>query len=189
MSQIMRILRKDAQHHWIEILLCQAALFVFVANEVHGWKFHEIYGLGRFWPVAVDGLLPVSWWILIVRAVQGDGLVGDRQFWITRPYEWKKLVTAKILFVLVFINIPLMEVSFSCCGKSRVRPNALLSRALVDATVAHSNSSTTDYCPGSGNPEHCSGGPCSAGSRSVRGGNDRFGFRHFKIRYELHGCQ
>jgi hypothetical protein len=33
-------------------------------------------------------------------------LVGDRQFWITRPYEWKKLLAAKILFLVLFVNIP-----------------------------------------------------------------------------------
>src|SRR5437660_7280726 len=53
-------------------------------------------------------LLLVSWWLLIVRAVQSETLAGDRQYWITRPYEWKKLLAAKILFVGVFVNVPLL---------------------------------------------------------------------------------
>jgi hypothetical protein len=109
MNQIVNIFRKDTRHHWGEIVLCQAALVAFVWNEVHGWKAHGMaYGMGRFWPVAIDALLPLAWWILIVRVVQSESLVGDRQFWTTRPYEWKKLLAAKILFVLLFINIPLL---------------------------------------------------------------------------------
>jgi hypothetical protein len=45
---------------------------------------------------------------LAVRVVQGESLVGDRQFWVTRPYEWKKLLLSKFLFLLVFLNLPLL---------------------------------------------------------------------------------
>lgn len=34
--------------------------------------------------------------------------MGDRQFWVTRPYEWKKLLAAKLLFVFAFVNVPLL---------------------------------------------------------------------------------
>jgi len=53
-------------------------------------------------------LLPIAWMLLVVRAVQGESLVGDRQFWVTRPYEWNKLLAAKVLFVLISINLPLL---------------------------------------------------------------------------------
>jgi hypothetical protein len=33
--------------------------------------------------------------------------VGDRQFWLTRPYEWKNLLAAKLLFVLVVLYLPI----------------------------------------------------------------------------------
>ena len=32
---------------------------------------------------------------------------GDCQFWITRPYDWKKLVAAKALFLFCFLYLPL----------------------------------------------------------------------------------
>ena len=48
-------------------------------------------------------LVPVSWWLLISRAVHAEALVGDRQFWITRPYEWKSLLAAKLLFLAIYI--------------------------------------------------------------------------------------
>jgi hypothetical protein len=108
MNQITNIFKKDVRHHWIEIVLCQAALVGYVWNQIQEWKGDEIaLGFGRYWPDAIYVLLPVSWWITIVRLVQSESLVGDRQFWITRPYEWKKLLAAKSLFILVFLNLPL----------------------------------------------------------------------------------
>lgn len=63
------------------------------------------------WPVYLDRailiLLPASWCFLVVRVIHGESLVGDRQFWVTRPYEWKKLLAAKIVFVAAFICLPM----------------------------------------------------------------------------------
>ena len=52
--------------------------------------------------------MPLSWWLLISPVVHEENLVGDRQFWITRPYEWKKLLAAKMLFLVVCLYIPLL---------------------------------------------------------------------------------
>jgi hypothetical protein len=40
--------------------------------------------------------------------IHAEALVGDRQFWVTRPYEWKKLLSAKALFLVVFLYVPLL---------------------------------------------------------------------------------
>lgn len=53
-------------------------------------------------------LLPLAWWILIARVIHAEALPGDRQFWTTRPYAWKSLLGAKALFVLLFVNLPLL---------------------------------------------------------------------------------
>jgi hypothetical protein len=42
------------------------------------------------------------------RRGHGESLVDDPQFWITRPYEWKKLLTAKALSFVAFVNLPLL---------------------------------------------------------------------------------
>ncbi len=108
MNQIVHIFKKDVRHHWIEIVLCQAALVGYAWHEVYEWRHHEIvFGFSRYWPTAIYLLLPMSWWFTIVRVVQDESLVGDRQFWITRPYEWKKLLAAKALFILAFLSFPL----------------------------------------------------------------------------------
>jgi hypothetical protein len=53
-------------------------------------------------------LLTLAWWYLIAAAIYGEVVPGDRQFWITRPYSWRSLLGAKVLFVLLFVNIPLL---------------------------------------------------------------------------------
>ena len=53
-------------------------------------------------------LLTLAWWYLIAAGIYGEVLPGDRQFWITRPYSWKGLLGAKVLFVLLFVNFPLL---------------------------------------------------------------------------------
>src|SRR2546429_528007 len=50
------------------------------------------------------------WTFLIIRFVQGESLVGDRQWWVTKPYEWWNLLAAKPLFILIFISVPLFHV-------------------------------------------------------------------------------
>ena len=110
MNQIVHIFRKDVRHHWIEIAICQAALVAYVWHEIWGWTSRELYlGSSRFLslPTVIYVALPITWWFLISRVVQSESLVGDRQFWITRPYEWKKLLAAKTLMILFFINLPL----------------------------------------------------------------------------------
>jgi hypothetical protein len=112
-GQIWNIFRKDLRHHWREIAASLALLAGFVWIEVREWSRHGEVALGanafidQVLPSLVVPLLPISWIFLVVRAVQGESLVGDRQFWVTRPYDWTKLAAAKALFVLTFINLPL----------------------------------------------------------------------------------
>ena len=53
-------------------------------------------------------LLPLAAWILIARVIHAEALPGDRQFWRTRPYEWKSLLGAKALFILAFVSVPVL---------------------------------------------------------------------------------
>ena len=53
-------------------------------------------------------LLPFAWWYLVARAIYGEPLPGDRQFWVTRPYRWKSLLGAKVLFIAAFVILPLL---------------------------------------------------------------------------------
>src|SRR6266478_5805714 len=98
MSQILHIFRKDARHHWPEILLSWVLVAVYVWDQPRKWANQTIHiryivGLLNILPA----LMILSWAFLIARVVQGESLVGDRQFWITRPYEWHKLFVAIFL--------------------------------------------------------------------------------------------
>ena len=117
MKLTLQIFGKDLRHYWPEGAACIALLVTFGWNEVRGWEKWTLYGSGFTsgvgtlftLPVLLSFsvvLLPVAWAFLVVRVIQAESLVGDRQFWITRPYEWEKLLAAKILFVLVFLNLP-----------------------------------------------------------------------------------
>ena len=108
MNQILHIFRKDARHHWPEILVSIALLITFAVEQPYKWagqSFHNrlLEGLVNMLPVA----MVLAWAFLIVRLVHGEALVGNRQFWITRPYEWHKLLTAKLFAIAVFIHLPL----------------------------------------------------------------------------------
>jgi len=108
MSQVLHIFRKDVRHHWPEILLSLALLVTFAAEQPRSWT-HETLD-SRFLSALINylpALLILSWVFLIIRLVQGESLVGDRLFWITRPYEWHKLLAAKLLSVVLFIHLPL----------------------------------------------------------------------------------
>jgi hypothetical protein len=53
-------------------------------------------------------LLPLAWWTLIARVIHDEALPGDSQFWTTRPYSWKSLLGAKVLFIVAFISLPML---------------------------------------------------------------------------------
>ncbi len=116
MIQVLHIFRKDARHLWREIAASLALLVAFAWLDIRSWSqpYGAMAGGSLFFlsaqvlPGLVTAMLPVSWIFLIVRVVQGESLVGDRQFWVTRPYDWKQLLVAKALFVVTFVNFPLL---------------------------------------------------------------------------------
>ena len=70
-------------------------------------------------------LLPVTWWFTAAHLVFGEKLVGDRQFWITRPYSWKCLAAAKLLFCAVFLLLPFLLADCVILSKAGFSPAAL----------------------------------------------------------------
>jgi len=100
MNQVLHIFCKDIRRHRLEIVVSLFLLFGFA------WKMPIIWSqdprvteapVSR-WLFALLGIsLCFSWWFLIVRVIQGESLVGDRQFWLTRPYQRRWLMAAKAL--------------------------------------------------------------------------------------------
>jgi hypothetical protein len=109
MSQVLHIFRKDTRRFWIEILLSLAVAVALAVVYPGEWKaYHDPSQRMRVQQFAriLNLLMSVSWLLLIARSVHAEPLVGDRQFWITRPYEWGKLLAAKVLFLTVWIGVP-----------------------------------------------------------------------------------
>jgi len=110
MNQVLHIFRKDVRQHWWEIGASLAMAVAYGWNESRhdtGSGYFQV-GASSFLMPILAPLLVVAWALVIVRGVQAESLAGDRQFWVTRPYEWKKLLAAKVLFVVVFVNVPLL---------------------------------------------------------------------------------
>lgn len=125
MSQIFNIFQKDARHHWPEILVSWGLVAVYVWNQPRKWANRSVdIRLVTTLLNMLPALLVLAWAFLIARLVQGETLVGDRQFWITRPYTWYKLLAAKLLAIVVFIDIPLFISQFALLklGKFSVLP-------------------------------------------------------------------
>ncbi|MGH9575700.1 MAG: hypothetical protein ACRD40_19500 [Candidatus Acidiferrales bacterium] len=91
MRQALHIFKKDVRYLSGEILLVAALAGVFA------WK------LAAQW---AEILLPIAAVYLIARLIHAEAIPGDRQLWTTRPYRWKSLLAAKVLFILAFVSAP-----------------------------------------------------------------------------------
>lgn len=124
MGQLIHIFRKDVRHFWREIVLSLGILAAFVWETPRAW-LPERYAEGPDWfPLAswLPTMIVLSWVLLILRAVEDEAPVGDRQFWVTRPYEWKRLLVEKVLFVLTFVNLPLLVAQLVLLRVARFAP-------------------------------------------------------------------
>ena len=112
MKQILRIFRKDLRHHWPETLLSLLLLALYCWKEVREQQFRGgavAYSALSYipWLEFVSVLLPLAWFVLVVRLVQDEALVGDRQWWVTKPYEWPSILASKVLFLVLWLGVPL----------------------------------------------------------------------------------
>jgi hypothetical protein len=110
MLQSVHIFRKDARHLWPEILVTLILFAAFAWSAPSHWTGSVYAGILGLLSALLHVLLPLAWLVLISRAVHDETLVGDRQFWTSRPYHWASLLGAKILFVLAFIYLPFLLV-------------------------------------------------------------------------------
>ena len=115
MFQILHIFHKDGRRHWFETLASLVLLGAYAHSVLHPWSgsSRTMYAnMGRyFWMnELLAPALVLFWFFLILRIVQGETLVGDRQWWVTKPYVWWKLLLSKCLFVFAAISLPLFFV-------------------------------------------------------------------------------
>jgi len=104
-TRVLRLFRKDAAHLWPQILLFLVMLILFAYSDPVYYVTHASGGLMSLINL-LRGLLPLSCWLLVVSLIHEDTPIGDNQYWLTRPFRWADLLTAKALFLLAFVNLP-----------------------------------------------------------------------------------
>lgn len=139
MRESLHIFRKDARHFAIHIALFIALVFASGAAligasraKVQSPSSAAVEQIGGLMLIAV----PVYAWFLIAMAIHDEPLPGDTQFWTTRPYRRSSLVLAKVLFVLAFVNLPLLVsdialISFHRLWGPSLIPDLLLKQVVV----------------------------------------------------------
>jgi hypothetical protein len=108
MREILHIFRKDVRSLWWEIavtLLMLAALAWMEPRTTPFWNAQTKLLNGAAQSLKI--MLVLGWWLLIASVVHQEPLPGDRQYWLTRPISWVRLLGAKLLFFLVFVHVPL----------------------------------------------------------------------------------
>jgi hypothetical protein len=144
MKQILHIFAKDTRHLWLEILISVGLTAALVATSPHFWSQGATsYSPAGMWghfsvsdtwlPGLLVVLIPLSWWILVSPLIHEERLVGDRQFWITRPYEWKRLLAAKMLFIVAFLYSPLFLAQCLVVARVGFNPLSYLPGLLYDS--------------------------------------------------------
>lgn len=104
MRQALHIFKKDARYLWYEIALVWLLASAFASMHIRT-KYAYLSGL-------VEVVLVVGAVLLIGRLILAEAIAGDRQFWVTRPYRWQSLLAAKVLFIIVFVNLPIFAAQF-----------------------------------------------------------------------------
>jgi hypothetical protein len=106
MREAWHIFKKDVRYLRLEILLVLGMIAIFT------WITHN----GNPYGMNVAGIIPgalivalfsITSTYLMARVVQAEAIPGDNQFWITRPYSWRSLFIAKVLFIIAFANVPI----------------------------------------------------------------------------------
>jgi len=103
MRRILAIFRKDARHLWP-----QAAVLAFLMGVSALLDPTYRGGALVYYDLLPSFALPLSCWLIVISVIHQEKLPGDRQYWLTRPYSRKELLAAKLLFLAVFINLPLL---------------------------------------------------------------------------------
>ena len=126
MRQIFAIFRKDARRLRTQI----AAVWCLTA--LAGWADSQTSALASTSGVP-DALWALCWIYVTAALIQQERLVGDRQYWLSRPYDWRCLLAAKALFVAAFAVLPMAAAKAAALAVNGVSPFPHL--AMVLATV------------------------------------------------------
>lgn len=136
MRQVVHIFAKDVRQHWPEVAASLAVLTVYGWTAAYrpGARVNPEFDLRRLEFILML-LAPVSWWVMIARVIQSESLVGHVQWWVTKPYEWGKLLAAKVLFATLFVVLPVMLLQAWLLRTAGFNPTAHLGGLGTDLAI------------------------------------------------------
>jgi hypothetical protein len=102
MNLILHIFFKDARRLWPQIAAFVAMLVLRLYNDP--LLRNTIMSDER--EMFLTLLTFLSLYILIASLIHQENLIGDRQYWLTRPMQRNQLLFAKALFAATFISLP-----------------------------------------------------------------------------------
>lgn len=106
MKQVPLILWKDVRHLRWHLAVYAILLAAYAWAVPQTWPGAQPTSFLPVFVTLLKILLMASQFVLITTAIHADRLVGEEQFWITRPYDWRSLLGAKLLFVLTCVVLP-----------------------------------------------------------------------------------
>ncbi len=126
MHEITVIFKKDVRRLWWQIAAMLAMCVV--VGRLDAGRATQQLGVAE---MLLNAVIPLVWACLIAEAVHGEALVGDREFWMTRPYRWRRLLGAKALFVLVVVHVPSFLIDAGVLAARGYNPLAPVQQLLV----------------------------------------------------------
>jgi hypothetical protein len=107
MIQSLNILRKDVRHLWVDLCVYVGLLIASSVMIPMAWDGGDAANIPLRVSVALlKILIPIMWLVMIARLIHDESLVGDQQFWISRPYRWTSLLAAKLVFIGLCLVLP-----------------------------------------------------------------------------------
>src|SRR6266581_3159499 len=111
MRRVISIFKKDVRHLWPQIEIFWELLGLAGLLDPKYTHLSSSLPEQLLWVV-----LPLACWNLVIAAIHEEPLLGDRVFWLTRPYTRAGLAAAKGLFIVVFVNLPVFVAHVAIFG-------------------------------------------------------------------------
>ena len=125
MRKIAALVRKDLRHIWPHLLAVLPLMFVFATSDLERLTRNTSILVGTAWQLLYLAT-PVAIWSLVAALIHGEPLVGDRQYWLTRPFTGYHLAAAKWIVLAICINLPLFLFQAIALEAAGISPVAYL---------------------------------------------------------------
>jgi len=146
MKQVLHILKKDLRTNWLLILISFVPLIAALWLAPYRWQIPlPSYGMKyQMTLFTLSNVLPnlilIFWLILLAKVVQAESPVGDRKFWLTKPYQRTSLLGAKICFMALTMYLPLLVMQALILMEGGSSPWRFVPTILINSTKIFASS-------------------------------------------------